>query len=246
MGGRTLVQEVACSYKSVQASRLVTEVIRKVNLGEILTQLSEAQSASDELRKLVIRARDLQESIAENEEKLLSGSVRKRDRGYLEDTIAKEKDLRVEILAEAAKLQGQDQTQFYSLIAEVLPVVMEEAPEVVWRFCALMMTPNTDLMELYKEGQNAIKERLDEEQAWLMFNTQQFEALEIAAFFLPAVGFDMLKKAGGTLLESLLATLIETRRPEEAAPEPKAEATTETEDSGESSKSLSASSESGE
>lgn len=209
VNGREFVQETACSFKSVRAAQLIGEMIEKIDLGSILTRLAQAQEIDESVRRLVIQARDLSDEIAEMERKLASDRVRRKDKSFIEETIEKTRKLREDILVDAASQQEGTSLRFYKLAADVLPVVFEQAPEIVWKFCALMMVPNEDLFELSKKP-NGISGRIEEEKNWLMFNTEHFEPLKIASFYLPAVGFDMLKKAGGELVETAMTILAPT------------------------------------
>lgn len=207
IGERTLILEEACSYKAVRAAQYITEVLDKIDLAKLLGDLAESQQIGEQAAINLVSASDLKEQIDALNEKLDAGGVAEQDVAFIEADIQKKEALRVQMRADAMGDQ-QSETHYYALFAEALPQVFEQAPELVYNFCALMMIPNAKLEELYHPGQNRIKKEVEKQRKWLMFQTNNFEPLEIAAFYLPSLGLDTLKKAGGTLVETVVELMI--------------------------------------
>lgn len=201
-GDRELVQEEACSYKAVLATQYISEAIEAIELGDFLGQLASSQRTDDATARTIVEARDVQQEIEELEGKLEGGQVGKQDLDFIETHLQKLKDTRRDMLASVIQDQSQTQTRWWSVVADALPIVFQQAPEFIYKFCALMMIPNDDLEKAYRKS-NGIKRLIKENRKWLMFGVGPGGLLQIANFFLPAVGFDVLKKEGLVLVETV-------------------------------------------
>jgi hypothetical protein len=208
VGDRELVREEACSYKAVLAAQYISEVIEAIKLGDFLEQLAASQRTDDATARTIVEARDVQQEIEELEEKLEGGQVSERDQDFIETHLQKLKDTRRDMLASVIQDQSQTQTRWWSVVADALPIVFQQAPEFIYKFCALMMIPNADLEKAYRKP-NGIKRLIKENRHWLMFGVGPAGPLQIANFFLPAVGFDVLKKEGLVLVETVTELMTE-------------------------------------
>ena len=208
VGDRELVQEEACSYKAVLAAQYISEVIEAIKLGDFLGQLAASQRTDDSTATAIVEARDIQQEIEELEAKLEAGQVSAKDVDFITTHLGKLKDARREMLASVIQDQSQTQTRWWAVVADALPIVFQQAPEFIYKFCALMMIPNADLEKAYGKP-NGIKRLIKDNRKWLMFGVSHADPLRIANFYLPAVGFDVLKKEGLRLVETVTDLMTE-------------------------------------
>jgi len=209
VGGRTLVQEIACSYKAVRASQYITQVIEAIDLSSLLEKLANQQRLGANAAMSLAKARDLGEYIEKTEEKLAAGGIHERDVEFVERDVEKKRAARLEMMADVISQETGSDATYYALIVDALPLVFQEAPELVYNFCALMMIPNEDLGSLYRKT-NGIQKKVAENREWLMFEVGAWEPLDIANFYLPCMGLHVLKKALEELIETASETLFTT------------------------------------
>jgi len=146
--GVEVVLEQACTYKTIEAAKLVAKLIGVIDVEAILPQLIAATKA-------------------------------------------------------------QDQASLVFLAQKLLPMIAEEAPEVLLTLAALAMAPNTDLRTGFRRP-NGIKKVVDENKEWLLFVAPPEASIEIAAEYIPYLGIDRLKNAISPLIAKL-SGLVEIR-----------------------------------
>lgn len=98
--------------------------------------------------------------------------------------------------------QGGDVISLGFLAQKLIPMVADEAPDVLMSLAALMIVPNSELKELYGKA-NKIKNAIEAKRKFLLFDALPEDSVNIVVAFFPYMGLGELKNALGPLVEKL-------------------------------------------
>uniref|UniRef100_A0A6M3KF45 Uncharacterized protein n=1 Tax=viral metagenome TaxID=1070528 RepID=A0A6M3KF45_9ZZZZ len=142
VSGKTIALETACTFKTLEAAKLVTKLIGAIKMDEFLPEMATvAQSGSEQVAQMF-------------------------------------------------------------LVTKILPMAMEEAPDVILKLAGLMMAGNKELEDAYDEP-NGVKGVVAKNVKWLMFHTPPESAVEIISAYFPYMGVENLKNSLGPLVKTL-------------------------------------------
>jgi len=89
--------------------------------------------------------------------------------------------------------EGKTQMYYVGFLLHFLPTISEQGVDLLNDLAALFTLTNLELQEAYRKGNNAVKELVDAQKEWLLFECEPDEVIEIIEAYWPTLGLDTLK-----------------------------------------------------
>jgi len=156
IGDRTIPIEEACTYKTVETSKMVMRLLGLIDMDEIFPKIVLAQQSGGQTAVMVM------------------------------------------------------------LVQKLLPMLANDMPDTLLDLAALVMTPNSEMMKLYRKP-NGISSLIKDNKEWLLFSAPPEASIQIITEFFPHLGLKRLKNVWNPLIATMSGVLGITKTVEDSS-----------------------------